>query len=401
MLKWRTAVGGQTSPKGPPTDARPPPFRSNPFPIGPAVTIAVSKIPVMVCACGKRLRAPGAVPGRVGRCPACGGELRVPEAEPEPEPTPAGPSAYGVDPIDAEPGNAAWPPAVVEAARRKRKANAKPGHETAIWDGFVKAPDRLENRLGQSLLYPLWGANGIASLVVFPPLFWFSTMPIITAVHTLTLGGASTFGIGSLFLGVPMLMGFAVVAAYALMFLGRVLASSALGERHHPRWPDWDLGALAASTGRWAWAGFIGAVVGGVPAVAYWVYCGDVDLFDYMILSELAAVGMVYALMALVASILHEDLLAANPFTVVGAIVRVGWGYAQPCLLAGFAGVVAATVLGAVFRVENPAASAFLYWVFWVVVLYEAMVVLRVLGVFYQRNARTLGWFRGRTGWGV
>ena len=32
---------------------------------------------------------------------------------------------------------------------------------------------------------------------------------------------------------------------------------------------------------------------------------------------------------------------------------------------------------------------------------YEAMVVLRVLGLFYHKRARQLGWFRGRTGWGV
>ena len=33
---------------------------------------------VLVCRCGKRISAPGATPGRVGRCPACGAMLRVP-----------------------------------------------------------------------------------------------------------------------------------------------------------------------------------------------------------------------------------------------------------------------------------------------------------------------------------
>ena len=54
----------------------------------------------------------------------------------------------------------------------------------------------------------------------------------------------------------------------------------------------------------------VGFVVGGFPATAYWVYCGDVDLFDALILAELVAAGAVYALMALLASILHEDALA-------------------------------------------------------------------------------------------
>ena len=105
--------------------------------------------------------------------------------------------------------------------------------------------------------------------------------------------------------------------------------------------------------------------------------------------------------MALLAAILHEDLLAANPFTVIGAIRRVGWSYAQPCLLSGFAFLPVATLLVASFKVGNPAASAFLFWLFWVLTLYEAMVVFRILGLFYHRHARVLGWFRGRTRWGV
>ena len=142
-------------------------------------------------------------------------------------------------------------------------------------------------------------------------------------------------------------------------------------------------------------------VVGGFPATAYWVYCGDVDLMDALILAELWAAGAVYGLMALLASILHEDALAANPITVLGAIRRVGWGYASPCLWAGGAIVTTAAIGRAAFEVADPAGAAFLFWLFWTVALYLAMVVLRVLGLFYHAHARDLGWFRDRTGWGV
>jgi hypothetical protein len=63
--------------------------------------------------------------------------------------------------------------------------------------------------------------------------------------------------------------------------------------------------------------------------------------------------------------------------------------------------VITGTVLSAAFEVENPALSAFLFWLFWVVALYAAMVVLRVLGLFYFAHARELGWFRDRTRWGI
>ena len=33
---------------------------------------------ILTCRCGQRVKAPGARPGRTGRCPACGGVLEVP-----------------------------------------------------------------------------------------------------------------------------------------------------------------------------------------------------------------------------------------------------------------------------------------------------------------------------------
>lgn len=249
-------------------------------------------------------------------------------------------------------------------------------------------------------MYPLWGATGISLLVLLPPLFWMTTLPFVTAVFAWS-AGPSLFGIGLLFLLLPAGMGFLLASGYTLLYLGAVAASSAVGEMHHPRWPDWELSTIASGLARWAWAGLVGMMVGGLPATYYWVYCGDVDLFDALILADLLALGACYALMGLLASILHEDALAANPFTVLSAIWRVGWGYLAPCLLAGLAVVLAGTVLAATFETQNGALSAFLFWLFWVVVLYESMVVLRVLGLFYRVHARRLGWFRDRTGWGV
>jgi hypothetical protein len=287
-------------------------------------------------------------------------------------------------------------PRAPKKRRRRPKADAS---STAIWDGLRKPPSRPET-LRESLLYPLWGATGVSMLVALPPLLWITSVPTIGAIQAIAgLGWA--FHLGLVLLLVPFSLGLAVVLGYMLLFLGRVLASSAAGEMHHPHTPDWDLDSIAFGLGRWAWAALVGGVVGGFPATVYWVYCGDVDLFDVMILAELAALGAVYGLMALLASILHDDPLAANPATVVSAIVRVGWGYATPCLLAGGAVVAAGAIGYAAFMVDRPAAAAFLWWLFWFVALYEAMVVLRVLGLFYHRRARTLGWFRDRRGWGV
>lgn len=348
-----------------------------------------SDAPILVCDCGKRLRAPGAVPGRVGRCPSCGGTLRV--------------SAMNVTAPrrdDDDEGRRPPDPVPPEAGpRRPRRVPKDQRSATGIWDGFVAAPVRPETAVGESLLYPLRGANGTVLLAAFPPMLWFASLPFVTAAKAWTVG-ESTFGIGVLFLLLPASFGLVLVGGFALLFLGRVLASSAVGDLHHPRWPDWELSSIAFGLVRWLLAAVAGLGVGGFPAVAYWVYCGDVDLFDGLVLGELMAAGAAYALMGLLASILHEDLWGANPLTVARAIRRVGWGYLQPCLLAGFVALGSVTVLVASLKVENPAASAFLFWAFWFGSLYGAMVVLRVLGLFYARHARDLGWFRGRSGWG-
>ena len=57
------------------------------------------------------------------------------------------------------------------------------------------------------------------------------------------------------------------------------------------------------------------------------------------------------------------------------------------------------TIRRAAFAVNKPALSAFLFWVFSVVLLYEAMVVLRVLGLFYHGRPETrAGSGAGRVG---
>jgi len=249
------------------------------------------------------------------------------------------------------------------------------------------------------LLYPLWGATGIALLVFAPPLLWFASLPF------LSIPNAQVRDLRGLLVGLlallPATMMFVPVACFILLFLGRVLVASALGESHHPRWPDWELGEMFRGLWRWIVALVAGGFFGGCPAVGYWIYCGDIDFFDAVILTELSALGIVYGQFALLASILHDDPLGANPVTVLRAIRRVGWACITPAAwIIGFGGFMA--VVGkVVFLVDEPAISAFAYWLFWVVGLYAMMVVLRILGLFYHRYARVLGWFRDRPRWGV
>ena len=58
------------------------------------------------------------------------------------------------------------------AGQEEAQEGQETGTETAIWDGFIKAPTQLETTIQESLLYPLWGAQGVVLLVVFPPILW-------------------------------------------------------------------------------------------------------------------------------------------------------------------------------------------------------------------------------------
>ena len=357
---------------------------------------------ILVCGCGMRLKAAGAYPGRLGKCPACGAPLRVPDLAPPPPPPPPAQAHDATQSDRAEPNPSAGRsstfvayPGRLGAASSRRDVGSR-----GDWNGLLTVPARPETHLCESLLYPFWGVTGLALLVFLPPALWITSLPAfgMLALTSNLPGQVQLAGVLGL---LPVTFGFALVAGFVLLVLGRVLATSALGEVHHPRWPEWDLGDMLRGLGRWLWAGLIGGGVGGLPMVAYWMYCGDIDLLDRIIFAELFAVGACYALMALLASILHDDALGANPITVIRAIRRVGWGYWRPCLVCGAALMLAGTALTTVFEISNPALAALAYWLFWIFILYEAIVVLRVLGLFYHRHARVLGWFRERPRWGV
>jgi hypothetical protein len=268
-------------------------------------------------------------------------------------------------------------------------------------EGLLRPPERLEARLRDSLLYPFWGETGIALLLLMPPVFWVASIPIFGVVGALLTEGLSPstrFGLAFL---TPIAAGFAMVLAFTLLYLGRVLVASALGEIRHPRWPAWDLQEIFRGALRWFWALVVGAAIGLIPATAYWISCGDLDPLDVMVLVELLALGAVYAQMALLASILHDDPLGANPVTVIWGIRKIGWSYLRPCLVSGVALALGIAALAGALAITQPLLAAVALWGFWVLVLYLAMVALRVLGLCYHRRSRQLGWFRDRPRWGA
>jgi hypothetical protein len=255
--------------------------------------------------------------------------------------------------------------------------------------------------LGECLLYPLSDGPGLGLLVLFPPVLWFLSLPVFDFIAMLE-ATKRDWALGLLILPIfiPLLFSFAMIAGYVLLFLGHILVASAVGENDHPRWPEWQPPEISEGIGRWLWAVLFGLALGGLPVIAYWVYCGQIDWLDGVVFLDLLVVGTGFAQMALAAALMHDTILAANPITVLAAIFRVGWDYVVPCLVASVAVALAGLgVYGLLFRMPRMWMEAVALWAFWIFVLYEAMVVMRMLGLTYHAHALELVWFRRRPRW--
>jgi hypothetical protein len=275
-------------------------------------------------------------------------------------------------------------------ARRRRKPS-RPSFVDKLeaWHGLVHRPDKPEAKLWESLLYPLWDTSGLAFLVIFSVLWWFlAFIPFSSAVEGTILGSPLARLLAPLFLGHLLVFG------YTLLYLGEVLIASVAGEVRHPRWPSSDPFEIMRGIWRWFWAFLIGGVLGLFPAVWYWIRCGKVDVLDWIVLVDLLLPGVAYGEMALVASLLFDDPLGANPITVGQALWRVGVRSFRPALVVSAAMMLTGGFSVLLVAIPIPALALFLLWVFLVFVLYEALVVMRILGLEYRRQARKIGWFR-------
>ncbi len=337
----------------------------------------------LTCDCGQKLNAPGAIPGRVGKCPRCGSLLKMDEV---PGPSIGGP---GMDPEFRPPPDVG----TYQTPRIKRQTRRRP----AGWsDGLVPLPPAVERSLVGSWDYPLRASSGLGLLLMIPPLLWFGTVPLFILIPMAASGSAVT--LLGLILLLPELLILALVLGHTLLFLGDVVVTSSLGEVNLPRPATWNPTEIARGWARWSWAGFLGLVVGGTPALLYWVDTGDVDWFDQVVLIDLILPGLAYAQMVLVMTLIGESVwAAANPVRVFRAIRSGGWKYIGPCLVTGVCLATLAGTLQGCLTIRQPFIQVVAFWLWLVAALYLSMVSLRVLGLFcYREGVLIVGLTRRR-----
>jgi hypothetical protein len=263
---------------------------------------------------------------------------------------------------------------------------------------------RVAPGLGECLAFPLVDGPGIGLLLFLPPILFFLSLPIFDVVALIEPMTRANWALGLLYMPIflPLMISFGLFFGYGLMFVGQLFVTSSMGELDHPNWPEWDSNQISEGLVRWVWAAVVGLAVGGVPAALYWLVCGDIDWFDVVVFADLVILGAGYAVVALAASLLHDNLAMANPVTVVWAIGRIGWDFVMPCVVSGVALMITAWVLWAtLFWIPSERAAFVALWGFWLVALYLGMVVLRAVGLTYHAHAGELVWYRGLPKWGL
>jgi hypothetical protein len=370
-------------------------------------------VPVLVCECGMRVRAPGATPGRVGTCPRCGGRLVVPDERAAAtmargvKPTVVPEAGYGVTP-DA-------PPADDGTGRKRRKRReATEGlffrrpRLAAPSDGILAPLKLVETNALVSFSYPLRGAECLGVIALLSPAFWILAIVVpeycvYMMTETDSMGVPTLGKFMALISFLPVLFLLPFVVLYWLQYLGRVLVSSAMGETAPPRSPDRNFEGFFRGLSPWVISLVLGLPPSLAPISAY-VYTlpSPVD-FNGWIALGFGLLGVPYMSIAFMLSFIHDNILAAMPWTVIGAILRVPVSFMRRCLA-----VVGALLLGIGAFALALVLRAHAFWIYLPVALLNVLlmlailvVVMRMLGTFYYHHRSTLRWHRASPRWGI
>ena len=319
-------------------------------------------VTILVCSCGQRVRAPGAKPGRVGRCPACGGRLEVaPGTESRSSKQsgdlrpsePASQDFERVEPVVAIAGGYSLQPEeplgttrsgreskpLLPPQSRARGTGASEGtldHRPMV-DGFLPPLSQPETSIVASLLYPLRSAEAMAMNVIIAIAFWCFT--ILVPEYCLSiwadanaLGAPSMGMLVILISGIPALLLLPLILIYLLQYLGRVLVSTAMGETVPPRTPDRNFDGFFAGLSPWFTWLILGFPVGLLPLAVFAFSSEQPILGNLFVVGCLIVVAVPYLIVSLMMSFLHDHPLAANPLGVFGVLLRHG-GPFVPTLL--------------------------------------------------------------------
>jgi hypothetical protein len=391
-----------------------------------------------VCSCGKRLKARDDMAGKRIPCPRCGNPIGVPSLDPD-KPTPMTPAErlrhqarrpITLSHLDEAPGfpvpEEARSQSSPETRNREVAANkAEPraqspalGTEYSVLStqysessaplspAGVPTPRPLDpttvrlkkerkhqRHYTSRFEWPLethWYECAWYPFRAWPlVLVLAAVLTVLTAAVALVLPrvlAEMPLDAVSVPVGLVSLVPLLALLGYVCAFLDCVLAAGMAGEARHVRWPGRDLGLIFRSFVAWVLAFASVPAPLAVIGFYYWLYAGDLQLVDWIILAELGVVGSGYWLLAVLAVCRSERLRDANPWRVAELAERLGWRSLVVAVMAGLLflshGLLAfwiASVLHDQLALGlSLAAACWLSWLYW------ATFVFRVVGVWWH-----------------
>jgi hypothetical protein len=275
-------------------------------------------------------------------------------------------------------------------------------------DGLLPALERPERSWFESVLYPLRGAECLAVVAGSSVLFWI-LLTVVPEYCLALMGDAESMGTPTLgklialvsILPVVLLLPFAIL--YCLQYLGRIMVSSAMGETIPPRSPDRNFDGFFHGISPWLLWLVLGCLVGLLPFLTYYFSLNSTKDGNVLLGPVLALLGLPYIVTALMMTFLHDDPLAAKPWSVIAAMFRLGVSFLLLCFfIASMLALGAGVFLIARLVREN---HVFVYLALclgcWVVAVWIAVVVMRILGSYYHAHKETLRWHRDCPRWGA
>ncbi len=240
------------------------------------------------------------------------------------------------------------PPA--EGGKRRKRRDPTAGlffrrpRLAAPSDGILAPLKEVETNALMSLTYPLRGAECMGVIGLLSPAFWILgiVVPeycIFMMTETDSMGVPTLGKFMALISFLPVLFLLPFVVLYWLQYLGRVLVSSALGETAPPRSPDRNFEGFFRGLSPWLISLVLGLPPSLAPIAAYVYKLPSPVEFNGWIALGFGLLGVPYMSMALMLSFIHDNVLAAMPWTVIGAILRVPVSFMRRCL--AVAGVLA------------------------------------------------------------
>lgn len=369
-----------------------------------------------ICRCGKHLRARDDMAARRIACPRCGAPVGVPSLQPTHRGAPLGPMspdeilrARLAFPTSATP--ATEPAAVAslpanETRRPRDKETRRSGENSPdrpvsfspclpvslssslpsglagqmAWRG-LRYQRWLETRWYHCLLFPCRALRLLLGLAF--------GLTIFSSLLALALPGLVRDWRGEdswlLWWRWPCLILPLAVLGYGSGFLDCVFASARAGEVGFVRWPGRNLSLALKSGSRWLICFLAGPIVPAAIGLQYWIRCGDLTLWDRLILLELGLLALSSWLLLLLAVSQRERLRDLSPVRVVQLIQRLGHRLVAWAVLAAVVGLAHAGL--AVVGLEKVHHEFALGWLVlflsWVSGLFFATFLFRWVGLWF------------------